>query len=252
MQALVGAHPVAGLALPRYAEGVVEELDGTAGRLLAVAALEGFGLVEECLETAGAGHQQVAQVAAEGAHEVQGIEALAQDFVEQQQGRGIVSGEEGVDQAEVVFEIDHPQVADDVGVLDVGAAERHALVEEGEGVAHGAVGLLRYYVEAFVVYLDILFLRYVPEIAHHVGNGDTVEVVGLAARKDGGENLVLFGGAEDEDGVCGRLLEGFEEGVEGLRAEHVHLVDYIHAVPAHLRRDLHLLEQGADVFDAVV
>ena len=39
------------------------------------------------------------------------------------------------------------------------------------------------------------------------------------------DDLVFFGGRQDEDGVCGRLLERLEEGVEGGRREHVDLVD---------------------------
>ena len=49
-----------------------------------------------------------------------------------------------------------------------------------------------------------------------------------------------------------RFLEGFEEGVEGLGGEHVNLVDDVDAVAPHLRWDLDLLQQGADIVYAVV
>ena len=178
-------------------EGIVQELDAAAPGLGAVLLLEGFGLVEQGLEAAGAGHQQVAQMPAQGAYEMQGVEALVQDFVEQNKGGGVVSGQEGIYQTEAVLVVQHSEVANHVFVFNVGSAEGYALVEQGEGVAHGAVGLLGYHVDALVVYLYSFRRGYCLDIPGDIGNGDAVEVVGLAAGKDGGQNLVLLGGAED-------------------------------------------------------
>ncbi len=47
----------------------------------------------------------------------------------------------------------------------------------------------------------------------------------LAARGDGGRDLVRFGGAEDEDGPLGRLLDGLQEGVEGFAGDLVGFID---------------------------
>ena len=252
VQPLVGTEPVAGFALTGHPEGVVQEAYAAAHCLAAVTGLQGIGLVEQGFESAGAGHQQVTQMSAEGADEVKGVETLSKYFVEKQQGLRIVACEECVHEAEVVFVIDDPEVADDVGVADVRTAEGDALVEEGEGVAHGSVGLLGYDMQAFVIDLYVFAPGYVPEVLHHVRDGDTVEIVCLAAGQDGGEYLVLLGGAEDEDGVCGGLFQGLEESVESLGAEHVHLVYDVNAVPADLGWYLHLFQQAADVIDAVV
>ena len=54
------------------------------------------------------------------------------------------------------------------------------------------------------------------------------------------------------DETCRRLLEGFEESVEGRLGKHVHLVDDIYAVTAYLRRYLDLLHQSFYVLDTVV
>ena len=54
----------------------------------------------------------------------------------------------------------------------------------------------------------------------------------LAARQDGRRDLVELGRGEDEDHVRRRLLEGLEEGVEGLRGEHVDFVDDVDLVAA--------------------
>ena len=252
MQPLVGAGLVAGLAVRGDAERVVQELYTAAPGLGAILLLEGFGLVQQGLETAGAGHQQVAQMLAQGAYEMQGVEALVKDFVEQHKGGGIVAGQEGIHQTEAVLVVQHSEVTDNVFVLDVGATESYALVEQGEGVAHGAVGLLGYHMDALVVYLYSLSRCYGLDILGDIRDGDAVEVVGLAAGKYRGQNLVLLRGAEDEHCVGRRFLEGFEEGVEGLRGEHVDLVDDVHAVAPHLRRDLYLLQKGADVVHAIV
>ena len=45
---------------------------------------------------------------------------------------------------------------------------------------------------------------------------DAAEVVALAAGEDRVGQLLGIGGGEDEDGVLRRLLEGFQQGVEGL------------------------------------
>ena len=63
---------------------------------------------------------------------------------------------------------------------------------------------------------------------------------------------MFLGRREDEDGVCGRLFERLEEGVEGCGREHVDLVDDEYRVTAHLRDDAHLLDQRADVLHRVV
>ena len=65
-----------------------------------------------------------------------------------------------------------------------------------------------------IVYGDAFLGGDVREVAHDVGDADAVEVEGLAAGENGRKDLVFLGGGQYEDGVCGRLLEGLEEGVE--------------------------------------
>ena len=183
---------------------------------------------------------------------MQGVEPFGKNLVQHQEGGGIVPAEEGVHQFEAVFVVQDVQVADNVLVFYLRAAEGHRLVKDGEGVTHGAVGLGGYYVQGFIVNVHPFFLGDATEVPHHVRNADAVEVVGLAAAQDGGENLVLLRGGQDEDGVCRRFLQGFEESIERRLGEHVNLVDDIHAVLSHLRRHLHLLHEGFDVLHGVV
>ena len=126
------------------------------------------------------------------------------------------------------------------------------LVEDGQCVAHGAVGLLGDDVERGGLGLDIFLLTDVLQLLHDVGHGDAGKIIDLATRQDGGNHLLLLGGGKDEDGIFGRFLQRLEEGIEGRLRQHVHLIDDDYAVTPRLRRDAHLLGQVADVVHAVV
>ena len=85
-----------------------------------------------------------------------------------------------------------------------------------------------------------------------VADGHPFEIVDLTTAEDGGQDLVLLRRGEDEDDVCRRFFECFEEGVEGGRREHMHLVDDEHLILAQLRRDARLLHQRLDMLHGVV
>ena len=89
-------------------------------------------------------------------------------------------------------------------------------------------------------------------MVHYLFDAHALEVVGLASRENGRQDLVLLCRGEDEYGVGGRLFESLEEGVESRRAEHVHLVDNEHLVLPDLWRNAHLLDEVSDVVDRVV
>lgn len=89
-------------------------------------------------------------------------------------------------------------------------------------------------------------------VSHHIGDFDAVEVVDLAARQYGRYNFVLFGGGKYENHIRRRFLKGFEECIERRLCEHVHLIDDEYPVAADCRWYHHLLDEAADVVDAVV
>ena len=126
------------------------------------------------------------------------------------------------------------------------------LVKDGQSVAHGAIGLLGNDVERCRLGLDMLLLADILQLLHDIGHRDSGKVIDLAARQNGGDHLLLFGGRQDKDGIFGRLLQRLEEGVEGSLRQHVHLIDDEHAVTSRLRRNAHLFGQVADVVHAVV
>jgi hypothetical protein len=79
-----------------------------------------------------------------------------------------------------------------------------------------------------------------------------LKVKDLAARKYGGNYLVLLGCRQDEDGVRWRLLQCLQECVEGRIGEHVDLVYNIDFELTELRRVAHLIDQAADILHRVV
>ena len=252
MEARIHGGLVAGFAGGRDTEGVIQEAEGATGRLFPVALLQGIRQFQQGVQPGGAGDDQVTQMRGKGRHEMQGVESLGKHLVEKGERRPVIPGEEMVHQGEAVFVVQDIEVPDHILIFDIRAAEGDGLVENGEGVAHGAIGLGGDDVEGFVVDPDPFLFRDAAEVPDHVGNADAVEIVGLAAGEDGREDLVLFGRRQDEDSVRRGLLQRLEESVERGLGKHVDLVDDIDAVLAHLRRDLHFLHQGLDVVHGVV
>ncbi|GFI53715.1 hypothetical protein IMSAGC022_00307 [Alistipes sp.] len=199
-----------------------------------------------------ASHKQVAHVLAESGDEGLRREAAAEHVVETQQGLYVVACQQQVCHVEVGVVVQHVERGGYLLVVELRAAERYGLVEHRQGVAHTAVGLARDEVQSLIVGLDPLLRGYVSQILHAVLDAYAVEVVYLASREDRGDDLVLLGGGQNEYGVCRRLFERFEKGVERLCREHVHLVDDEHRVAPLLRHDPHLLDEVADVVDRVV
>ena len=180
------------------------------------------------------------------------VETLIENVVEQHHRLAHLVLHGVVHHAEVVFRVEHVEVFNHLLVGDVALTERRSLVEDAQRVAHAAVGLLGNDGQRLVLILDALLLGHVLQVGHGVLHRHALEVVNLAAAQDGGQDLVLLGGGEDEDDVCRRLLQRLEEGVEGGRREHVHLVDDKHLVASQLRRYARLLHECLDMLHGVV
>ena len=153
---------------------------------------------------------------------------------------------------EIIVVVEHVEVVDDVLIGDVLAAEAHHLVKDGECVAQGAVGLLRDDIQGFGFGVDAFALGHKNQVLGDVVDGDALEVKDLAAREYGRDDFVLLSRGENELGIRGRLLESLQEGVEGRRREHVHLVDDVDLVLPDLGRNPHLVHKVTDVIHRVV
>ena len=251
-EAFVAAGAVVEVAGVGQLDGAVEEGDGATPGLLAVAVADGGAHLQQGQGGGVAADQKVAEVLGKAGDEVVAVEALVQHLVEKQEGVARLPGQQLVRQAEVVFIVQDVEVLYHALVGDAPAGEADHLVEDGQGVAHPAVGLEGNDVEGFRLGRDSLFGGDVGQVCHDVLHADALEVVYLATGEDGGQNLVLLRRGKDEDGVARRLFQRLEEGVKGRGGEHVHLVDDVDLVAAYLGRDAHLLHQLPDVVHRVV
>ena len=151
-------------------------------------------------------------------NKVLGFEALADNVVEQEQHAACLATQDMIHDFEVIVVVEDVEVVDDIFIGDVLAAETHHLVEDGKGVAQGAVGFLGNDVKGFGFGLYAFALGHESQMFGDVVDGDALEVEDLATRQDGGDNLVLLCGGQDELGIRRRLFQRLQEGIEGILA----------------------------------
>ena len=209
--------------------------------------LEQFGLV-----AAGHDDHEVAQEIDHFGKDLLGAHAFLEEFVGQRDGGGGVAVGDGLDQgpdgldgraAEEIFE--H-------FVGDMVFADGEDAVEDGEGVAHGAVAEAGDAEDGIGVGVDGFILEDGGEVLGDARGGDVFEIEALAAGDDGGGDLVDVGGGEDELDVLGRFFEGFEQGVEGAAGEHVHFVDDVDFEGGACGADAGGLAEFADLVDGII
>ena len=161
------------------------------------------------------GCHEVAQVQSQPVDEELGVETFVAHLLVDEQRRRDILCQEGIEEPVVVGAVEYVQVGYGGLVCDVAPGACRHLVENGECVAHGAVGLPGNHRQCRRFGGYAFAGGHVAEVRAHVGNADAVEVENLATRENGRQYLVFLGGCENEDGVSRRLLEGFEECVEG-------------------------------------
>jgi len=157
-----------------------------------------------------------------------------------------------VGKVEVEVLVHHAHRLGELAVLQGVAAERERLVEGRERIAQCAVALAGQQHEALLVRRHPLGLADLAQACHGAWHRNAAEVEPLAPRQDGGQHLVRLRRCKNKEGVRRRLLQGLQQGVEGLVGEHMDLVQDIDLLLVALGRDAHLLAQLADVVDLVV
>ena len=126
------------------------------------------------------------------------------------------------------------------------------LIEDGKRVTHATVGLFGNDGKCFFLIGDAFFVGNRLQMRNRIAHRHALEVVDLAARKDGRKNFMLLCGGQDEDDMGGRFLKGLQKSIESSRRKHVHLVDDKHLIATHLRRYSRLFHQRFDVLHRVV
>ena len=133
-----------------------------------------------------------------------------------------------------------------------GAAGGRALVQQGKAVPQGAVRQAAQQLRAVGGQVDALLPGHVGQALRHVLGGDALEGEPLAPGEDGGGHLVQLRGGQDEHQMLRRLLQNFQQGVEGGSGQHVDLVHDVHPL-FHIGRGVNgLVPQGTDLVHAVV
>ena len=166
-------------------------------------------------------------------------------------GRGI-GGEVGVDEGadrRIIGEAD--RLADvGLGQATVGIGED--LVEQRLGVAHATVGKAGDEGQRVVIGLGALGLDDPSQLADDRRLRQAAEVVALGAADDRGRHLVGIGRGQDEDDVVRRLLDELEQRVEGVRAQHVDLVDDVDPLAELRGRRQRAHDEVAGVLDGAM
>ena len=127
-----------------------------------------------------------------------------------------------------------------------------ALVQQGQGVPHAAVGQPGQEGGSLPRQVDALLPGHIAQPLGDLTREDALEGELLAPGLDGGGDLVQLRGGQNEHQVLRGLLQDFQQGVEGGGGQHVHLVHDVHPL-AHGGGGVHrLVPEGADLVHAVV
>src|SRR5256884_6386052 len=129
---------------------------------------------------------------------------------------------------------------------------RDQLIEQRDTVAHRAPRETRQQRQASWVDSDLLLIDDHRQPRRDRSRLDPTEVEPLAAGGDRQRDFVRFGRRQHKDDVWRRLLERLQQGVEGLRRQHVRLIDDVDLDLQNGRQILHPFPQVTDFVDAAV
>ena len=132
------------------------------------------------------------------------------------------------------------------------AAAGDGLIERRKRIAHAALAGLRQHGERFGIRLDAFLLADPRHARDQLVEIHRAKAEVLAARRDGGRNLVRFRGAEHEHGPGRRLFDGLQQRVEGFVGDLVGFVDDENLVAVARRLIAHVLAQLAHFVDAAI
>ena len=126
------------------------------------------------------------------------------------------------------------------------------MIEHRLRVAQAAIGAARDGVGRSRIQFHLFLFRDELQVLRDQVGRNAVQIETLTTAQDRRKHFLRLGRGEDELHMRGRLLECLEERIEGLRGEHVHLVDDVDLVFPLGRRVTHVVAQLAHLLDAVV
>ena len=251
-ESLVSAVLVVEVTLVGNLQAVIEELWCTLGCLFLILMSHLWTCLNELKSSWIGAHHEVANVTCPSTYEVLRIEATAYHAIEHHQCSRDIALDGSIGETEEELIVEDIQIADCRLIGQFATSEARNLVEDRQRIAHTAISLLGDDLKCLRLCLDAFLRSDIGELSHYVLIGDALEVVGLATAEDSRQDLLLLGRGHDEKSMLWRLFESLEEGIECRLRKHVNLIDDEDLVLTYLWRDLHLLDEFADVIDTVV
>jgi len=196
--------------------------------------------------------QQVTEMSCQTGYDILSIEPFAQYFIQRQDRRTDISGQDRISQTEIIFIVQYIQVIDYSLISDITIGKADHLVKNRQSIAHTAIGFLGNNVQCF------RFCRYIfPgsdifQMFHHIGYRYAGKIIYLATRQNSRKNFMFLGSRQNKQGMVRRFFQRFQERIESGRAQHVHLIDDEYFIFTDSRRNTHLIDQRTDIVYRVV
>ncbi len=110
------------------------------------------------------------------------FKTLGNDLVVKQKAVCDITSEQIIRQLEEIFGIKNVKVFKGRLVSDFFTAETHHTVENGKGIAQGAVGFFGNDMQGVLIGFNSFFISHITKMLRNIGNGNPIEIIDLAAR----------------------------------------------------------------------
>ena len=136
-----------------------------------------------------------------------------------------------------------------IGGQYLALTEGDGLIGEAHGIAHRTIGRATQQPQRIFFKGYLFDTQYMGQVLDHPLRRHVLQGELQAAREDSHRQLLRIGGSQQELDVGWRLFEGFQQGVERVRRQHVHFVDQVDLEAPAAWGVLHVVEQLTGVFD---
>ena len=126
------------------------------------------------------------------------------------------------------------------------------LVKQTQAVTHTAVRQSSNHPCCGLIQIDVFLVGHILQPGSNVLLTDAAEGKPLAPGQDGGRHLMKLGGRQNKQQMLRRLLNDFQQRIEGGQGQHMHLIDDIHPLFYLGRRVNRIVPQVTNVIHAVI
>ena len=138
------------------------------------------------------GYKEVTHEGGEPREDRLSLEALTHQLIQEEQDTTMIPAQEELEDADEVGIVEDIQTLQRMLVGDMPAGKAGDAVKHRERIAHPPISLLGDEPERRLLGIDTLAIGDVAQMAGDILHGDSLEVIDLTAREDGGEDLVLL------------------------------------------------------------